>query len=112
MLTDSYNRHALVTYIVDGDTFDAQVDLGFHVFIQQRFRILGINAPELKGATKIAGNAAKDYLASLILNKQVMIHSIKTDGFRRYLADIYVTIDDQQYSVAQLMLSHNYAVPY
>ena len=38
--------NAKVSRVVDGDTVDADLDLGFKVFTKQRIRLYGINAPE------------------------------------------------------------------
>ena len=47
-----YIYKATVRSIHDGDTFTATVDLGFHVELEAKIRLNGINAPELKGDTK------------------------------------------------------------
>ena len=41
-----YNYNAKCTRVVDGDTIDATIDLGFGVFVAKRIRLAGINAPE------------------------------------------------------------------
>lgn len=41
-----YNYKAIILRIVDGDTVDAQVDVGFSIFINHRFRIHNFDAPE------------------------------------------------------------------
>ena len=50
-------------HVVDGDTFDAELDVWLGLVAVERVRVLGINAPELKGATKEAGLAAKQFTA-------------------------------------------------
>lgn len=55
-----------VKRIVDGDTIELTIDLGFRIEITDNFRLFGINAPETRGATKEAGDAATAYLESLI----------------------------------------------
>lgn len=110
MLSDNYYRKALVTRVIDGDTFDALVDLGFYVSIKQRFRILGIDAPEIKGVSRPLGLKSKEFLCNLIENKEVLIHSTMLDGFRRSLANVYVYQEDgTTQSVATLMLDANMA---
>lgn len=51
---------------IDGDTAILDIDLGLHVHIQRTARLLGINAPEIKGATREAGERSKRRLAELI----------------------------------------------
>ena len=41
-----YNYNAKCVRVVDGDTIDAMIDLGFGVHIKKRIRLAGINAPE------------------------------------------------------------------
>lgn len=88
---DTYTRKAKVINIVDGDTFDGEVDLGFNIKIKERFRVLGIDAPEKSGVTRDAGLRSKQYLVDNLLNKEVILISAKLDGFRRRLADVYIT---------------------
>src|SRR5262249_52446301 len=104
-IEDSYMRKARVVNIVDGDTFDAEVDLRFSVKLKERFRVLGINAPEKYGSTKKAGLKSKQYLIVNILNKDIVLISNKMDGFRRYLADVYINnTDGSQYKLGDVMV--------
>lgn len=41
-----YTYNARVVKVVDGDTFDATVDLGFKIYTEQRFRVAGLDTPE------------------------------------------------------------------
>ena len=41
-----YNYNATCVRVIDGDTIDADIDLGFSVKIKKRIRLAGINAPE------------------------------------------------------------------
>lgn len=65
-------RQSLYTYrfrvsrVIDGDTVEGRLDLGCHVEQTVRLRLLGINAPELKGTTNVAGIAARGYLGNLL----------------------------------------------
>lgn len=108
---DNYTRKGKVTYISDGDTFDADIDLGFHVYIRERFRINGIDAPELKGPERPMGLKAKKFLEETILNKEIFVHSLRKDGFRRWLADVYFTDSDGMLkSVANVMFQKGLAM--
>lgn len=107
---DIYVRNARVVNIVDGDTFDGEVDLGFNVKVKERFRILGINAPEKYGSTRAEGLRSKQYLTDNILNKNIVLISNKMDGFRRYLAEVYVTnTDGSQSKLGDMMLEAGFA---
>lgn len=107
---DIYIRNVKVINIVDGDTFDGEVDLGFHLKVRERFRVIGINAPEKLGPTKYAGLKSKQYLVDNLLNKNVVIISTKMDGFRRYLADVYITASNgSQNKLADVMVKSGLA---
>ena len=64
-----YNYNAKCIYIVDGDTIDADIDLGFGVKIKKRIRLAGINAPESRTRNlveKKLGLAAKERLKEML----------------------------------------------
>lgn len=57
-----YTYRAEWVSTIDGDTFDARVDLGFHLSTRQRFRLLGFEAPEARGGEAPKGRMARDAL--------------------------------------------------
>lgn len=71
---------ANVLGIVDGDTFDADIDFGFHIWIKKRIRLLGIQAPEPAGDTATAGKAASECLRKLIDARSIIIRPVKGSG--------------------------------
>lgn len=88
-----YEYQATITAVVDGDTVDAHVDLGFHVSFELRLRLEGINTPEMtsKDADERAkAQAARARLANLVLGKSVIIRTKKDkqEKYGRYLATI------------------------
>jgi endonuclease YncB( thermonuclease family) len=87
-------RNAIITNVIDGDTFDADVKLGYGLTTSQRFRISGINAPEVFGKEKENGIVSKKFIAENLLNKNVLIVNKGLDSFRRILGDIYFINDD------------------
>jgi len=103
-----YEYNARVVRIVDGDTFDADVDLGFHLTSRLRFRLLGIDAPEMRES---AGPAAKAWLTEAIpVDKAVHIRTEKGDSFGRWLAVVYG--DAGLASVNDQMVAAGHAVPW
>ena len=87
---DSYLRRAKVLRVVDGDTVDLEVDLGYHVSLTIRGRLLGINTPE-RGQPDFA--LATKALASLLEENTdedgyVSVKSTKTGKYGRWLVDI------------------------
>lgn len=63
---------AKVYDIVDGDTFDAKVELGFNVFVDMRFRLADVDTPEIyrpeSNEEYKKGIRAKEYVEEQILN--------------------------------------------
>jgi len=58
-----YTYKITVDRVVDGDTIDANIDLGFDVSVKKRIRFMGINAPESRtrnAEEKVKGLAAKE----------------------------------------------------
>lgn len=103
-----YHYKAKVYECTDGDTFKADVDLGFHLKYRVIVRILEINAPEKRGLKKVKGLAAKKFLEDLILHKEVYIKSTKIDSFGRILAKVWIDNKD----VSKLMIESGHASPY
>ena len=106
-----YVYNALITNVVDGDTVDAIICLGFNVTYTVRFRLKGINTPEMNDTNptlREAAKAAKQRVTDLLLNKYVTLRSSKPDKYGRWLADIYV--GDQ--TVSEILLKEGHALPY
>ena len=85
--TDEFIRKARITNVVDGDTFDATVDLGFHTLVTHRFRMLELDTPE---RNKKGYKEATAFTSKHILDKDVFIQSVKTDVYGRYLAHVLI----------------------
>lgn len=91
-----YDYDAIITNVVDGDTYDVDIDLGFHIHIHERIRILGLNTPECRGKEKELGLICKEWAKEQFLNKKVLlfskqeIKSPQTDSFGRWLCYVYV----------------------
>ena len=88
-ISDNYTRNAKVTNIVDGDTIDVDVDLGFNVYSKERIRLLRVNCPEKFGETKERGLSAKEFTTKTLLGKDIILVSQKTDSFKRWLGEVY-----------------------
>jgi endonuclease YncB( thermonuclease family) len=86
---DLYTYSALVTQVVDGDTFHALIDLGFGVTLTQRVRLRRIDAPDLLTAQ---GREAKDYLEQILApdKGRILLQSREIDQHGRPIADVWV----------------------
>ena len=99
-----YTYKAKLIDVIDGDTVDLMIDLGFGVHVKERCRLYGIDAPEMPSD---AGKIAKAYLESLLnaatgelfvaTRKMTRKPKEKTDKYGRYLAVLY----DDPYFIAE-----------
>ena len=92
---DKYLYDAELIRVIDGDTVDAWIDLGFSITVRRRIRLWGINAPETRTldlAEKAEGIIAKDRLVEILdLNRgQFMVRSQGVDKYGRCLGEIYI----------------------
>lgn len=95
-----FQYKAVITNVVDGDTFDMDIDLGFNIHIQERVRLLDIDTPEKFGEEKELGLIVKHFAENLFTNKEVIIKSEKaneaadTDSFGRWLVRVTLIKDN------------------
>lgn len=114
-----YEYRAKVNRVVDGDTVDIDIELGFDIVLTgQRVRIMGIDTPESRTSDKVEkkfGLAAKNRLKELLGPTAVLKTQIEKDGddakgkFGRILAD-FVAPDGRM--VTEIMIEEGHAVPY
>lgn len=95
-----FQYKAIITNVVDGDTFDMDIDLGFNIHIHERVRLLDIDTPEKFGAEKELGRIVKEYAGVNYLGAEVVIKSEKadaaanTDSFGRWLVRVDANGED------------------
>lgn len=94
-MEDQYVRKAKIINVVDGDTVDAIVDLGYYINITVRFRFLNIDTPEIRSKDNKKALEAKQYVIDKLLNKEVYIQSFKSDSFGRWLCYIWYNENDE-----------------
>ena len=106
-----YEYKATTIRVVDGDTVWLRVDLGFRMFAEMDFRLLGIDAPERYGvnADPVKAQEAKAYLESLVLGKELKIETFKPDKYGRWLVEIYLPDGS---NVNSAMVETGHAVEY
>lgn len=101
--------------MVDGDTVDAMVDLGFGIFKKERFRLLGIDAPEKRGATREDGEAAKAFLEVLLAKLTPISIKTKKDKqgkYGRYLGTLCGLQDGRLIDINFQMIQAGHAKEY
>ena len=106
-----------VKNVVDGDTIDVVIDLGFDILFASRVRLAGIDTPESRTtdkAEKALGLESKDYLKKHLKDaKSVVIKTEKmnsSEKFGRILGWLYVNGDTE--SVNDKMINDGYAWGY
>ena len=108
-----YYYRGLVKSVYDGDTITVSLDLGMNISRDKiKLRLFGINAPELRGSTLIEARGSRDFLRGLILNKEVLIQTIKDKKgkYGRYLANVWIIEDKAWININDKMVSEGYAV--
>lgn len=88
----NYRYKAEVVGVYDADTITANIDLGFHVWFEnQKIRLLGIDAPELRGSEREKGIVARNALSRLILAQSVTLETVKDrkGKYGRWLATVF-----------------------
>jgi micrococcal nuclease len=109
-----YHYKAFVTDIYDGDTLTIDIDLGLRTWIKEEsVRLHRINAPEMKGTERPKGILARDFLRSLILNKEIVIETIKDrkEKYGRYLGEIWLKLNETDYlNVNDEMVKNGHAI--
>lgn len=88
-----YHYHAIVTKVYDGDTVTLDIDLGLYTWVKGvKARLYGIDAPELRGEERPHGLASRDWLRLQVLDKEVVIETIKDKQgkYGRWLCKIWL----------------------
>ena len=106
-----------VNNVVDGDTIDVDIDLGFDISFSSRVRLAGIDTPESRTkdlAEKKLGLEAKEYVKSKIKDaKEVVIKTEKMDSSEKYGRILgWVFLDGSKVSVNEQMIADGYAWGY
>jgi micrococcal nuclease len=106
-----------VLKVVDGDTIDVDIDLGFNISYTQRVRLAGIDTPESRTkdlAEKKLGLESKKYLADLLkVATQIVIRTEKPDSTEKYGRILgWLFLDGTSESVNTALIANGYAWDY
>ncbi len=106
-----------VKTVVDGDTIDVVIDLGFDILFASRVRLAGIDTPESRTtdkAEKVLGLEAKEYLKKQLKDaKSVVIRTEKMNSSEKYGRILgWVYINGESESVNNKMINNGYAWGY
>lgn len=112
--------------VVDGDTIDVNIDLGFNVCTKQRVRLLGIDTPESRTSDKdekkfglLSKEKLKEWCLKAVASDkddiEIELRCPEADSrekFGRVLAEVWVSEGGQWTNVNKWMCDNGYAVPY
>lgn len=117
-----YEYRVKVIKVVDGDTVDVDIDLGFGVWLKdERVRIMGIDTPESRtsdSVEKVFGLASKNRLKELLGEEAILRTQVDKDGedmkgkFGRILGDFACVVDGESRTVSEVLISEGHAVEY
>jgi micrococcal nuclease len=115
-----YEYKARLRRVVDGDTVDLDVELGFHMTAALRFRLLDIDTPELRDKdpaermkAQDAKNFVKDVLSAGAGDWPLAIETRKADSFGRWLVHVhYQDAEGNWTDLGAKLLESGLAVPY
>ena len=113
---EKHNYSAKLVRVVDGDTCDALIDLGFDTWVKKRIRFKGVDTWECRTRDKeekVKGLAAKAFTKDLLENSDEGKFVLKSYGVGKYgrvLADLFVKGHEK--SINDLLLENGHAYEY
>jgi len=112
-----YEYNVTIVKVVDGDTVDVDIDLGFGMtYKKQRVRMMGIDTPESRTrdlVEKQFGKASKKHLKNLLSEaEKLTLMSHDKGKFGRILGEIFAHHGEEEFSINQRMIDDHHAVPY
>lgn len=118
MPSPSYVYRARLVSVTDGDTVVVERDLGDHLYQQTAVRLLGLNCPEIHGASKTAGDAAttftRDWMRQgVALDPWPLVietHLDKREKYGRLLACVWRVADGRELNAD--LIAGGHAVPF
>ena len=103
--------------VVDGDTIDADIDLGFSISLEKRIRLAGVDTPESRTTDlkeKAMGLESKEWLKKKLEGaKDIIIKTELPDSTEKYGRIIgHLFINEQEISLNNQMINDGYALAY
>jgi|TARA_B100000953_G_C17975432_1_gene407437 micrococcal nuclease len=110
-----FRFNANLVRVVDGDTVDADIELGFSVFMRDRIRLMGIDTPESRTRNlqeKSWGLAAKHRLIELLAETNGEFTLVTEDMEKGKFGRVLGTIEINGKDANQTLIEENFAIPY
>ena len=111
----AYVYRCIVKNIVDGDTIDVSIDVGFGIYVTKRLRFLLVDTWETRGEERERGLVAKERLTELVdSSEKVYIQTIMdAEGkYGRVLAWVWTETQDVLLSVNEVLLNEEHGTVY
>ena len=111
---DKYIYRGKLERVVDGDTIDALIDVGFDIWVKKRIRLYGVDTWECRTRDKeekVKGLAAKVYVKDLLENSDEGNFTLKSYGVGKYgrvLGEIFLKGHDDSLNELLKMNGHAY----
>ena len=116
-----YEYNVRIDRVVDGDTVDCWIDLGYNLQIHKRIRFAGVNAPETRTRDleeKKQGLIAKEWLINKIdpkavgSSKEIMLKSYEYGKYGRVIGELFIVSGNRKQSINKMMLAEGLVTEY
>jgi len=111
----AYEYQARIVGVYDGDTFYADIDLGFTTSkLKEILRLSRVDTPEVRGTEKAEGIKVREYVKALILDKEVILKTEqdKKGKYGRYLAEVFFEREGKWINLSDHLLEIGFAKLY
>ena len=116
-----YEYNIRVDRVVDGDTIDCWIDMGYNLQIHKRIRFAGVNAPETRTRDKEEkklGLIAKEWLINKIdpkaagSAKNIILKSYEYGKYGRVIGELFIVSGSRKQSINKMMLAEGLVTEY
>jgi micrococcal nuclease len=109
-----YDYECKLVRVLDGNTIEADIDLGFNITIRQRVRLFGVESPSLQGATeeiRESARASRDNLLAILPETFIVETIIKKRGkFGRIMGTLYtLNADESRTCINDSLIENGFA---
>jgi endonuclease YncB( thermonuclease family) len=103
----AYTYRGVIFRVIDGDTYEIMLDLGFNIFAEQTIRLEGVDTPELNSKDpfeKAFARMVKERVEDLVFDQRVVIVTKYDKTFARYVASVW--LEDDKVNLADWITSN------
>lgn len=110
-----YEYRATVERVVDADTLDLLISVGFGIYKKERIRLARVDAWETRGDERIQGVKAKEFVEDVLhAVTEVTITTIKDKKgkYGRYIAEVLIPYEGKNVNLGDLLVEKGHATEY